>query len=414
MQCYTLAFRRCPLAKQDRVNVPKLRFKPFLKKLLLLVVGLTVGVVVAEAALWALGVGYPLRYQPDAHCGTRLRADFDGWFTREGRAQVRTNSAGHRDREHSESKPANTFRIAVLGDSFAEAPQVDLEQTFWAVMEGELQSCEAFGGLDVEVLNFGVSGFGTAQELQMLRHYVWPYEPDLVLLAFFAGNDVSDNSQQLRPGEIKPYFTIENDELVLDDSFLEHPDYLDARSNWTQFKVRAINHSRILQLIAEARHASSRRQTDQEVQAQWSELGLDSEVYAEPANAEWRGAWEVTQRLIVEMRDEVRQHGAEFWVVSVSSAVQVDPDPDLRADFAAAHKIDDLSYPDKRIETLGEHEQFSVIALAPRMQEHAQEEGVYLHGFENTRLGTGHWNADGHRLAGKWIAEAICNSRDQD
>jgi hypothetical protein len=29
---------------------------------------------------------------------------------------------------------------------------------------------------------------------------------------------------------------------------------------------------------------------------------------------------------------------------------------------------------------------------------------VFLHGFENTELGWGHWNAQGHRLAAALIA----------
>ena len=60
-------------------------------------------------------------------------------------------------------KPPNTFRIAVIGDSFAEALQVDLDHTFWSVMERKLAEGWRGNGQRVEVLNFGVSGYGTAR-----------------------------------------------------------------------------------------------------------------------------------------------------------------------------------------------------------------------------------------------------------
>ena len=31
-----------------------------------------------------------------------------------------------------------------------------------------------------------------------------------------------------------------------------------------------------------------------------------------------------------------------------------------------------------------------------------------LHGFDNAKPCGGHWNVEGHRLAGELIAEAIC------
>ena len=100
-------------------------------KLGLAVGGLLFGFAVAEIALRLIGVAFPLPYAPDVHCGTRLQPGFQAWFTKEGRTYVRINSAGFRDVERSESKPPDTVRIAVLGDSYAEALQVPLEQTFF-------------------------------------------------------------------------------------------------------------------------------------------------------------------------------------------------------------------------------------------------------------------------------------------
>ena len=134
------------------------------KRILLLLGGTTSGVILAECILLIVGISYPLPYIPDLHTGTRLQPGFEAWFHKEGQAHVRINRAGFRDREHARKKPSNTFRIAVLGDSYAEAVQVPLENTFWSVLKRELHKCDALAGKTVEVLNFGVSGYGTAQE----------------------------------------------------------------------------------------------------------------------------------------------------------------------------------------------------------------------------------------------------------
>ena len=53
-----------------------------------------------------------------------------------------------------------------------------------AVMEKDLEKSDHLQGRHVEVINFGVSGFGTTQELLTLEYKVWKYSPDVVLLAF--------------------------------------------------------------------------------------------------------------------------------------------------------------------------------------------------------------------------------------
>src|SRR4030095_12174110 len=120
------------------------RLKRFLPKLLLIVFGLFVGCVIVEIALRVANFSFPEFYQPDASRGYALRPGIQGWYRKEGEAYVEINSDGLRDREHTKEKPANTLRIAVLGDSYPEAFQVAKEQAFWSVMEQKLQQCGAF------------------------------------------------------------------------------------------------------------------------------------------------------------------------------------------------------------------------------------------------------------------------------
>ncbi len=95
----------------------------------------------AEGALRIAGVEHPEWYIEDPDLAGRLRPGARGWFRKEGNAYVRINNAGLRDREHTKAKPPGVLRVAVLGDSFAEAMQVDQDRTFWSVLERHLNAC---------------------------------------------------------------------------------------------------------------------------------------------------------------------------------------------------------------------------------------------------------------------------------
>jgi hypothetical protein len=80
----------------------------------------------------------------------------------------------------------------------------------------------------------------------------------------------------------------------------------------------------------------------------------------------------------------------------------------VRSYYLQTYGSTDIFYPDRRIKALGEREGFEVLNLAAPMQAYADEHHVFLAGFKSTKLGVGHWNADGHRLAGELIAQKIC------
>lgn len=135
------------------------------KRLLFALCGCVLGCLLAEGLLILADVSYPLPYEPDEYCGTRLRPGFRGYWTKEGFGEFEINSAGFRDREHSLENPQGVIRVAVLGDSYIEALQVPVEAMFASVLERELAERGAGTNQRFEVLSFGVSGFGTAQEL---------------------------------------------------------------------------------------------------------------------------------------------------------------------------------------------------------------------------------------------------------
>jgi hypothetical protein len=84
------------------------------------------GLLVCEIGLRGAGISYPIVYQIDGNLGASLRSGAEGLWKSESETYIRINSTGLRDREHDRVKPAQSLRIAVLRDSFAEAVQVPL------------------------------------------------------------------------------------------------------------------------------------------------------------------------------------------------------------------------------------------------------------------------------------------------
>ncbi|MCU1268061.1 MAG: lipolytic protein family [Acidobacteria bacterium] len=395
------------------------RVRRIAAKLLLIAFGLLFGCVLAEIALRVAGYSYPEFYQPDEMRGYALRPNMEGWYRKEGAAYIHINSDGLRDREHAKTKSPDTIRIAVIGDSYPEALPVSIEETFWSVMAGNLATCNAWGK-KIEVINFGVSGYGTAQELITLREHVWQYSPDIVMLAVTTNNDVSDNLRELKKTDQVPYFADRDGKLTLDDSFRVTRNFRWRQSALSRMGRWIRDHSRVIQAINEghhgfkiwlaarrARNAPANSTQTKNAEPATEELGIDNVIYREPADPTWLDAWRVTEDLLVQMRDEVRSKGAELVVVTLSNGVQVYPDPNVRQIFMKRVGVSDLFYPDHRIHQLAVREHISVITLAPEMQAYADQNKVFLHGFRNNQ-GNGHWNQLGHRVAGEIIARRLC------
>ena len=86
----------------------------------------------------------------------------------------------------------------------------------------------------------------------MLQNKVWRYDPGLVLLEFFAGNDVSDNVSELRGSGKSAYFELHDDELIVDKQFARKREKIERQSRIYDWWIE---HSRVFQVIARSRAA---------------------------------------------------------------------------------------------------------------------------------------------------------------
>ena len=102
-------------------------------------------------------------------------------------ADPNINALGLRGKETTLKKPADVYRIALVGDSFAYGYSVPLGDIFATRLEGRLN--DNAQGKRYEVLNFGRAGYGTAQEAALYRAYIRQFDPDEILLAYVL-NDI--------------------------------------------------------------------------------------------------------------------------------------------------------------------------------------------------------------------------------
>lgn len=308
---------------------------------------------------------------------------------KEGTSSGRFNRQGFRDRERTIAKPPGGYRILVLGDSFVEALQVPLDEAFPALLEDRLRLRKGSGA--VEVLAMGQSGFGTASELMRYLDFGADYRPDVVLLAFYAGNDVRDNSRLLSGDAPAFYFSRDPDgALRLDRSRIEALER--ARDSATLAdRLRSVSDlfalvSERLYLLRQGRRAAGG-------------AGGDLDVYREDAGPAWREAWDVTEAILARLADETAARGSRLAIVSIGTAEQVEEDLG-RALVAGAPGLD-LDRPDRRLEAMAARRGVPCLLLAPGLRAAEAGGAGRLYGFGERR--GGHWNAHGHRIAAELL-----------
>ena len=101
------------------------------------------------------------------------------------------SSIDNRDANYSEEKEAGVFRVIVIGDSFTYGGKVQFDDTLPKRLERMLNLNEK--QRKVEVLNWGIPGYSSAQEVTLMSRAVKYYHPDLIIL------QITLNDAELEP-----------------------------------------------------------------------------------------------------------------------------------------------------------------------------------------------------------------------
>jgi hypothetical protein len=144
------------------------------------------------------------------------------------------NAWGYPDIEHEIEKPPRTFRIGFFGDSYTEAIQVPLVETFFSLIENDINSRLTTAHSSrrpvdrIEAICFGVSGRSTLQSYLECERWMDRVDLDEVVYVFVE-NDPSDQIQSLKKSDEIPFAYLEADSFVIDFSFRERYGHKESR-----------------------------------------------------------------------------------------------------------------------------------------------------------------------------------------
>jgi lysophospholipase L1-like esterase len=115
-----------------------------------------------------------------------LPSEIAAWQTRYDRLWE-SNVFGFRSRHEELHKEDGVFRIVALGDSFTWGDKIaETDSTWPAILETTLT--RDAGSERIEVISMAQRGYTTANEAELLQRLGWQFDPDLVVIQFFAND----------------------------------------------------------------------------------------------------------------------------------------------------------------------------------------------------------------------------------
>ncbi len=340
----------------------------------LFIVSLFISLLLGEFLLRAIGydtyhatTAHEIFWRYDPFLGWNHIPGQKGYFEKpQFRIKVEINRKGLRDDEHPYERVAGKKRILVLGDSLVWGYGVEQDYIFTEQLERLLSN--------TEVINAGVAGYSTDQELLWLRSEGERYNPDLVILVVCGNDDFGNRKDLIYMVYPKPMFTYgEDGSLVLRNVPVPRPSVFRKAihsgcrySSLVTFLVIRVR-PRLVDLLTTELHALGR------VARRY--LGNESEIVS--GELKEGNPFTLTLDLVGEMRKEAESRGSRFMIVSTSL-------------FWERNYV-------------GTYPQF-VQALKNNNDWVLDLESVERYDTESMTIpGDGHWNRDGQKL----VAESI-------
>jgi hypothetical protein len=276
---------------------------------------------------------------------------------------LRGNNLGYPGPDFRPERRPGVYRIAALGDSFAVGPAVPFADNYLTLLENALPA--------TEVYNFGVSGAGPREYLHVLRHDVWPFRPDLVLVSVFVGNDITETlatPRHLDPRQHALYLLCVRG-LAL------------ARERQRQAPAPAGNRLAGPPLSAKAFQSVEARR-----------LAVCLGPVSDALEGKWRRAFDHLDQVVAECRS--RRTAVAF--VLIPDELQVNPEVLAEAVTTAAVDpgVVDLDLPQRRLRAFCAERGVPCLDLRPSLAAASK-----CYAPRDT-----HWNARGNHLAAEQIA----------
>lgn len=309
-------------------------------------------------------------------------------ITVNGLQRISTNSTGFRDDEYSISRDPDGERILIIGDSFVLGMETAQEEMFHVLLEEEL-------GGKTDVIAIGASGYQTTQEYLAYQHIGNSYDPDLVLLMLYVGNDVTGN----RASATLPYYSLDDDGLTLHN----YP----YSGSFSLNYVVGLRSTPLMRMSQLAFLVGIVQQAPRDTEVASSLYNphycqiMKTENYPEPTEEDW----EITKALLASFRQSVEADGARFGVVLIPVELQVEGLDDYSAN--CPHPVDGLIPPDiqGRLIELMESDEIAYLDLRQSLSDAYEETNNHIY---NPNIDS-HWSSAGHRIVAdqllRWLED---------
>jgi tetratricopeptide (TPR) repeat protein len=388
--------------------------------------------LIAGPAIVAKDAAVEVTAPADGGAGIMHREGLDGtglgWVPRPGIVRqksapdgdpftMRINTRGMRGPELEQRRPGHR-RILFLGDSFTMAGQLPEEDTF-VHRVGDLLRLDP--GVDVEVVNAGVNGYSTYQEMVLYKRHRRALRPDTVVLCFFLGNDFRDNmvhtseARRLRR-ELLPrgmrYFDRHRDRFLYGADGVRLTDPLSGRllrePSWSWVGTLA-QRSYLVRLLAarvaliHGRMSWDLDRLDADHRYYFYEIGL----YQQKQDGLYQTATEITLDCIDELDAAVRADGGELLVALIPSQSQVVADYwRYTLDQLGLVESDlgpvDMRFPNRLLTEFLDKRSIPVIDMTDDFVNATDPNALFL-----ANEGDRHFSAQGHRVAATAIAALV-------
>ena len=344
------------------------------------------------------------RFEYDPDMGFRSRAYYPAGLYDVPDQDTVTNRFGFNMPDYPLTKAPGTFRILFVGDSFSWAGGVKnnyiglLQQAF------DAQS----GPRKIEIINTGYPGTHTGEQLIMLKKFGLQYDPDLVILGFFAGNDFFDADPNRK-------------RLVLNDSLYD----IDRRHEHRWFGYPIVFQSRAYIFLQQKYETYLRNRQAKKEAAEWASLtgqpaptnNLPADLFygiqraklaffnKRTSEKQFGSNVEFIFRSITDMDELLKARHVPLLVAIYPDELQVSRPQfeTLVQRFGLKADDYDLDLAEKRLRGFLETKGIPYIDLLDRFRAEEQKQDLYL--LRNT-----HWNLNGNKLAEETIFDYLNNS----
>ena len=312
------------------------------------------------------------------------------------------NSRGLRDHERSLDPPASTFRVMLLGDSFAEGFGVPFEDSVAQVLERRLHHA----GCAVEVIGAGTVGYSTDQEYLFYRDQGARYGPRLVVLLFYY-NDILYNARGSIGRAAKPLLSFADGAVRVQNAPLAAP------SNEAQWwrgdrakkpRLRSLDWLRQRLLTGAPRGHDALAHLGFWPMRDAARSGDELSVFNRNLPPLVLEAWVQTINILRALRDEAARHAARLLIVYVPSKMEVNARDWVLT--RESYAVDEQAWDKRQVARwLAEAcRDLGISCVDPSEALETEERGPRGPTYE--ALGS-HWNAVGHGVAALAIEGAL-------